>query len=114
MEWENIMNRTVVPVAILSATLFFTASNAQAEPTHLSQPVSYADLDLRTPAGQAALDSRIEATARRLCGMSGQVSDLRGWVQQRRCFRESMYVARGRARVAIAQAQSDGVQLASR
>ena len=114
MEWENIMNRTVVPVAILSATLFFTATNAQAEPTYVTQPVSYADLDLRTAAGQGALDSRIEAAARRVCGMSGEVSGLSEWLQQRRCFRQSMYVARGRARVAIAQAHSDGVQLASR
>lgn len=108
------MNRTIVPVAILSTAIFFAASNAQAEPTIVSEPVSYADLDLRTPAGQATLDSRIESTARRLCGARGQVSDLSEWVRQRRCFRESMYLARGRARVAIAQAQSDGISLASR
>lgn len=108
------MNRTVVPVAILSAALFFTASNAQAEPTHVSEPVSYADLDLRTSAGQSQLESRIRATARRICGMGGEVSGFNEWVEQRRCFRESMYLARGRARVAIAQAQSDGISLASR
>lgn len=108
------MNRTIVPVAILSAAIFFTASNVQAQPTHVSEPVSYADLDLRTPAGQAALDSRIQSTARRLCGARGQTSDFGEWIRQRRCFRESLYVARGRARVAIAQAQSDGISLASR
>lgn len=108
------MNRTVVPVAILSAAIFFTTSNAQAQPSHVSEPVSYADLDLRTASGQAALDRRIEATARRLCQVSGQNSGFDEWVRQRRCFRESMYLARGRARVAIAQAQSDGISLASR
>jgi len=108
------MNRTVVPVAILSAALFFTASNAQAQPSHVSEAVSYADLDLRTPSGQAALDRRIETTARRLCEVNGQNSNFSEWVRQRRCFRESMYVARGRARIAIAQAQTDGISLASR
>ena len=108
------MNRTVVPVAILAATLFFTASNAQAEPTHVSEAVSYGDLDLRTSAGRAALDNRIEAASRRLCQVNGQSSDFGEWVRQRRCFRESMYLARGRARVAIAQAQTDGISLASR
>ncbi|WP_166036968.1 UrcA family protein [Sphingosinicella sp. YJ22] len=108
------MNRTIVPVAILSAAIFFTASNAQAQSTHVSEPVSYADLNLRTPSGQAALDGRIRAAARRICQVSGQNSDLGEWVRQRRCFRESMYLARGRARVAIAQAQADGVSLASR
>ena len=108
------MNRTVVPVAILSAALFFTASNAQAQPSHVSAPVSYADLDLRTPAGRATLDSRIEATARRLCEVNGPNSGFSEWRAQRRCLRESMYLARGRARVAIAQAQTDGISLASR
>lgn len=108
------MNRTVVPVAILAATLFFTASNAQAQSSHVSEPVGYADLDLRTAAGQAALDNRIEAAARRICQVRGQNSDFSEWVRQRRCFRESMYLARGRARVAIAQAQTDGISLASR
>lgn len=108
------MNRTIVPVAILSAAIFFTASNAQAQSTHVSEPVSYADLNLRTPSGQAALDRRISAAARRLCEVNGQSRDLGEWVRQRRCFRESMYLARSRARVAIAQAQADGVSLASR
>ena len=108
------MNRTVVPVAILAATIFFTSSNAQAEPTQVSEAVSYADLDLRTSAGQSTLDHRIEGAARRLCGMNGPNSSFDAWRQQRRCFRQSMYLARGRARVAIAQAQTDGIELASR
>lgn len=108
------MNRTIVPVAILSSAIFFSASNAQAEPTVVSEPVSYADLDLRTPAGQAALDSRIQATARRICGSGGQVSDFSEWVRQRRCAQDSIYLARGRARAAIVQAQSDSISLASR
>ena len=56
--------------AILSAAL---AISLIASPT-LAQSqmvgVAYADLDLNTPAGQAALDRRIEAAAKSVCGFN--------------------------------------------
>lgn len=44
-------------------------------PRHLSQPVSYDDLDLTTYAGQEALSWRVRATARALCHALGQDDD---------------------------------------
>lgn len=42
------------------------------EPVRVS--VSYADLDLSTDEGRAALERRIEAAAREMCGMDGTLT----------------------------------------
>ncbi|WP_298306546.1 UrcA family protein [uncultured Erythrobacter sp.] len=57
-------------LAIASATLAlaFTASPALASSSDLpTKDVSYADLNLNTPQGQARLETRLESAARSVC-----------------------------------------------
>ncbi len=71
--------------ALLSAaTLLPSAAASAAE-----RRVSYADLDLTTPAGRAAIDARIRAAASRIC-----LRDNRNLSQAVACSRESAAQAR--------------------
>lgn len=104
----------VLPVAILSTTLFVETAVAQPGGTRVSTRVSYADLDLNSPAGRATLDERISGAARRVCGVRGPVAGYAEFRSQRACLREAMSGARSQSRIAIAQARSSGAVLAAR
>jgi UrcA family protein len=62
------MNRSLTAAIALAFSLTGVAGLAQAQSaTPESTEVRFADLNLSSPAGQAALDRRIEGAARRVC-----------------------------------------------
>jgi UrcA family protein len=61
---ENVRN-TLLAAAALGAALATGARAADVAQVH----VSYADLNVHSPAGAAALDRRIHAAAERVCGV---------------------------------------------
>ena len=100
--------RKFIPLVTFGA-LFLAAFPAEqglaAQKTSLSVPT--ADLDLATPAGVAALDRRIAASIRSLCGATSDV-DPRGKNEARRCrnaAQRSIAAARGTS-IAAARRQS--------
>ncbi|HUH03949.1 MAG TPA: UrcA family protein [Kofleriaceae bacterium] len=54
-------------ISLLAASAFATATPALAE-KKVTQVVSFADLDLRVPAGRQTLESRIAAAVVAVCG----------------------------------------------
>lgn len=83
-----------------AATLLLTIGPALAEPHAVQAKVNYADLDLQSPVGAAALYRRINSAARRVCDAGGS-RDLRAQQAARRC-RETA-VARAVATIGSAQ-----------
>jgi len=98
--------------AILAAAAVPTVALAQSAPT---RNVAYADLDLRSPAGIAALDARIAGAVRRVCEPRARpgVAGVGEWTDHRNCLRTTRAAARAQTRVVIARANRDE-QLASR
>ena len=100
----------------LSSILIFAAIGA-ANPVlagqNDSRRVQYADLNLNTPAGIAALDARIDQAINEVCRGSTpyQLSDLR---DVRRCRTDTRAAVRGARSNAIAQARRGNLDLASR
>jgi UrcA family protein len=77
---EQAMRKPIFTVlAALTATV--AAPATAAEPSVI---VSFADLDLATPAGKAALDQRIEAAVGKVCSQVGR-RDIRGWMAAEEC-----------------------------
>ena len=75
--------KSLLSVAALGAALCAGPIFAQAS-SDRSQIVNYADLDLRTEAGRAALDRRISSAVRETCGTASD-ANLRGQNAVRRC-----------------------------
>ena len=75
----------IVPaLAALSLAAFSTPASAETQ----SVAVQYADLNLDSPAGMAALEGRIQAAAQRICGKA-QVRNVHDGADQQRCIRET-------------------------
>jgi UrcA family protein len=80
------------PRALLAATAGFAASSASANnsPVYVDAPpqahVSYADLNLQSPAGRARLVRRIHSAAGSLC-MTGSVESLEYLAGRVECYR---------------------------
>ena len=96
----------------ISAALLLAAAPALAAPApgNSSETVSYADLNLASPAGIAALDRRIDRAVRRVCGAS-HPADLNTGFQVRQC-RVTAYrsiAARRSAALAAASTSSGGL-----
>jgi UrcA family protein len=66
------MYRTTIASAAVCSAILMSVAPAQAETASLR--VRYADLDLASKGGQAALDRRIEFAVRQICGPA-EVSD---------------------------------------
>lgn len=100
------MNRLNIRcVTLATALLFATAAPAQA-PIDVAggapqASVSYADLDLRNPAGVAALRDRVRAAAARLC-LSYRGGDLEERMARQTCFHTAIESARGQVEQAVA------------
>ena len=66
------MVRSFCAILIVTATATATATAATAEPLQaedvVSAHVSYADLDLHSPAGMRALNTRVHSAIVRMCG----------------------------------------------
>ena len=92
-------NKSTLPVIALAlAALTAVPSPAIARDAGPTQAVSYADLDLTSPAGVAALDRRLDRAVDRVCGHPGRNN------------------IEGERQVAIARASErrDGIGLAQR
>ena len=61
------MPRTWIPAAALAAALAAVPAHAGGGPAHPTRTVRFADLDLTTSAGVAALDRRIEGAVKAVC-----------------------------------------------
>jgi UrcA family protein len=84
------------------------ANPATAEPVRTDVRVSYADLSLASPAGQASLARRINAAALNVCSVDPNERDVAAMANSKRCYRAAV----SGARTAVAMAKAP--QLASR
>jgi UrcA family protein len=100
--------RSLIPIVLVASVA--AASPAQAESTRI---VSYADLDLSSPAGQSALDRRIDNAVRQMCGRAFP-SDLQTQHQVRQCREQTAAEVQAQRNDAFAQAQNNRIQLSSR
>lgn len=67
--------------------------------------VSYADLNLASPAGRAALEMRVTRAARRVCGAAA-ATDLRAAMAARKCVTVAQSTARPQIDLALARTQN--------
>lgn len=87
---------------LLAAALFVAASaTVPVFAQNVSKTVSYADLDLTTPDGQARLTSRLRQAVQKVCGVANP-SDLKEMSAVRRCRRAAGERAGRDAEVVIA------------
>ena len=100
--------RSLIPIILVASVA--AVSPASAEST---QVVSYADLDLTSPAGQAALDRRLNAAIRQVCGRPFPI-DLQTHRQVQQCRSETAAIVQAQRNDAFAQANSNRVQLSAR
>lgn len=98
------MSKPVTLVAIVAAALL-TPAVASAQISGPSMAVSYADLDIGSSAGLAALNRRIRTAARQLCEPNLSVSMLER-TQRRNCYRAAIASTQGQVELAVAQRQS--------
>ena len=99
--------RSLIPIVLVASLA--AANPAQAE----TRTVRYADLDLTSPAGQAALDRRLENAVRQVCGDPYPI-DLQTVNEVSRCRRETRANIQAQRNDALAQAQNSRVQLSAR
>lgn len=99
--------RTLIPIALVAAVA--AASPARAE----TRAVSYADLNLSSPQGQAVLDSRIATAIRQVCGRA-YPTDLQSQRQVERCRAQTLADVQAQRNDALAQARNDRIQLSAR
>lgn len=97
--------RNIIVPALAAFSLAIIATPAAAETA--STTVQFADLDLSSPAGQAALEGRIKAATKRICG-GIEVRDVRDGADHQRCVQQ----VNASARVEIARLTGSGRQLA--
>lgn len=91
-------------IALTAAALASTAAIAPAQAAAPSVAVTYADLDVHSAAGAAALATRIEASVDQVCARTVDIRDLQGTAS---CKSELLSDA-------VAQLNSQGVKLAAR
>ena len=96
------------PVMALAATCAALAALPAAAQDR-SVAVPYADLNLATPEGQAALDQRINRAARQVCGLDEVRTGtrLRSNID-RECFRQARTQVKQQVAAALAQQQLGG------
>lgn len=97
-----------ISLALLALTV---AAPAAAETVRV--PVSYSGLDLNSPAGIAELDARIGRAVDQICGRPFP-DTLTSRYTLRRCQTEARSSVQAQRADALAQAQSRGIQMASR
>jgi len=79
------MTRTLALIAIAALSFSGVAANAATDSDQPSISVSYADLNLATPAGAATLKTRIETASVRACAMVGDDQSLGGLHDNKAC-----------------------------
>jgi UrcA family protein len=94
---------------LLAATVLLCASNplnaAQSARDTTTLAVRLGDLDLMRPEGRRALDARLAAAARSVCGSLTIGSPIE-WIARARCERETHAQARQMAAMAVAAAEA--------
>ena len=102
--------------ALVAATALFTVVGiaampvpAAAQDAPASTAIEFSDLNLATPAGQKALEARIQRSARQVCGMdevrTGSIMQSRAATQ---CYRQALRSARERVAEAVRHNQQGG------
>jgi UrcA family protein len=76
-----------------------------AQEDNTSVTVSYADLNLQTPAGAAALEQRVHRAVYEVCG-SADDRDLSDWFAQKKCRAEAFKDAGAKMARAVAAARA--------
>ena len=99
--------RSLIPIVLVASLAGI--SSAQAD----TRRVSFADLDLTSPAGQAQLDRRLEDAVRQVCGSAYPV-DLQTVTEVQRCRRETRANIQAQRNDALAQAHNRRIQLSAR
>ena len=99
--------RSLIPIVLVASAV--VASPAPAE----TRIVSYADLDLNSPSGQAVLDQRIHSAIVQVCG-GAYPADLQGRREVRRCREQAAATATAQRNDALAQAQNSRIQFSAR
>ena len=100
--------RSLIPIVLVASAV--VASPAEAQPSRM---VSYGDLDLSSPAGQAALDRRIATAIRQVCGWAFP-RDLQSTHEVQRCREQTLADVQAQRNDAFAQATNSRIQLSSR
>ncbi|MGZ8310995.1 MAG: UrcA family protein [Allosphingosinicella sp.] len=102
--------RSIALALVAGATL---AAAAPAAATPASVPVSYAGLDLTSPAGIAELDARLDRAVREVCGREYPMR-LTFEPEIRICRQQTLASVRTQRNTALAEARSRGTEMASR
>jgi UrcA family protein len=76
------LKMSLIAVALLGAAA--VPAFAQQDADVLQRAVSYADLDLTSPAGVAAFDRRIDAAVTQVCGRA-DLRDMAAWSERKQC-----------------------------
>jgi UrcA family protein len=99
-----------IPMIALAATAtFLTGAPALADTSSPDMVVRYADLDLSTEAGQKTLESRIDAAAKKYCGVGEQRTGTRMKSSQAsKCYREAKRLANQQFAAIINDARRGG------
>lgn len=97
-------------IAIVSLLLLAPAAAVQAE--DIAKPVTYGDLDLSSPQGRAALDSRLARAVNAVCGKP-DLRDLPAVRSSRRCRHAAIEYARNEAELAALSYRRGDTPLAS-
>jgi UrcA family protein len=105
------MIRSFLISAIVPIALFSTVAPSLAQEETASVTVSYADLNLQTPAGAASLERRVHQAVYEVCG-SEDDRDLSDWFAQRKCRADALKDARAKMNQAVAAARGQ-VQFAA-
>lgn len=92
----------IIPTLLLASVAANPANAGWSDPA--SQIVSYADLDLSTPAGIKTLDGRIDRAVRKVCGKA--YVDLATSRGVRECRKETLASVQEQRSHALATAQS--------
>lgn len=96
-------------LAFATAATLMAGTPALAQQSGQDLVVSYADLDLSTKAGQRTLDKRIDAAAKKFCGVGEQTTGTRlRSPMATKCYREAKRLATQEFAAIVADAGRGG------
>jgi UrcA family protein len=93
--------RRYVAAGLFAMALLSAAANGNAEPVVRRQNVSYADLDLNSPAGLQTLQRRIRAAVKAVCGPTPELRELNEMRAEEDCRYQALQQATARVERAI-------------
>lgn len=99
--------RSLIPIILIATVAAVQPASAE------TRIVSYADLDLSSPQGQAALDRRIEHAVRQVCGRPFP-TNLQSREEVEECRSQTLSSVQAQRNDAFAQAINNRIQLSAR